>query len=262
MFGVISRILEYFNIYGTPQTQFTDLPPDIQREILSLEPKMLNEIMMSSKAIYYTLQPILLDKVCNKPISRSEYRNYLRTKPEIFATFYYIDRFFAGFDTKLYKRSSDDNYSEWIDDIFNYSEMKDILGKSKRINNAKVTIDYILSRFSNDLDLKTQYQIYRKRLGCVNLDPFFAKKKVKQEFNELMIELNNEKIYVRSKMIAYIYLATHIEIFNIDFPVIDRLDFPNMVSKFDYNDEIKFQQLTRDIPILIDLINRAIDQLQ
>ena len=268
MAGVIN-LLNYLYMYGPkntdkepelepePEIRLPDLPRDLQREILSLDFDTLKKAVGLSKETDKIIGPILAEKYCQRPITGQEMLKYLQTQPEMFAlinTNVYnfksnalapkqTDTTLASLYTKTGHSYEVKQYKIDPTDM-EFTDMPYLRTNYK----AAILYEFEIADSIPGLDVKSLYKIYRKRLGCVKLNPAYGKDYVHNLFDDLV-----EK-YKYSDMILYVYLLMNLRILNITIPRSLHLKNGEI-----YDISGILYQLTPDIPLMIELIHRAID---
>ncbi len=71
---------------STKKTNIKDLPPDLVREIGEYTNRDLPAYSSLDKKIREITEKVYLENVCKQDITEKEFRNYLKTEPERFAT--------------------------------------------------------------------------------------------------------------------------------------------------------------------------------
>ena len=262
MTSIIKKLLNW--LYSNFNTQFTDLPPDMQREILGLDINTLIDTMSLSKETYRIIAPMLSKKLCQLPITSTEMLKYLQDlqgSRELFATMHVNvpnrDNYCPHWEkitlASIYQKNNSNynqkTYNIYPDHIIVYDQQNTNISYK-----YAVLYDFKRSNHLPDLDVKSLYEIYRKRLGCVKLDPTYGKDYVHNIFHDFIDRFNNDDDY--SKMILYIYLLLNLQTLEIDFS-----ENPRLISGRTYQIDQFIDQITMDIPIMIKLIDQAIDDL-
>lgn len=255
MASIPTKLVNYLNIYGTKDVEFTDLPVDMQREIFSQSTDSLKQLMTVSSDIYKIVAPIVAQKYCSLPLTNREITKYLQNKPPLVGTMYKLYPF-VPLKITIYQRR-DDHYNIRKYEIRNGSGYDRYPVQISRSNESVESLDKIGNVY--ELDIQSLYEIYRQRLVCVNFNPYYGKDYVKNiwqktlktlyddlfrsvndmsinqmeqyllnhvhsTYDDLVKNLNiNNKFIWYSVTALYFYLMMNIQTLNVDYPINDKL---------------------------------------
>jgi hypothetical protein len=156
--------------------RFTELPPELQLEILEANPETLRRTGRVSRGTRQLTRTSLAQQYCQDPIRRHEYQAYMMTQPIVVGLYNsYPDGLehtcsvYYGVTSRLYLHVSFD--VNWNKDDNEVNISFDWNERVNRAINMIIDIDHIrvdvdlTSPFS--LDLWSQYQIVSRRPQCV-----------------------------------------------------------------------------------------------
>lgn len=262
-------------------SRFTQLPPEIQEEILSTDPQLLHRSLTLSQEYSQLLSRNALRILCSKPISSAELRNYLENEqPRLFIIYnpsnsnaYPVNTGDSIVDSTatayIYTLSEGNHWNcSTISTMVLYHDPDNIIFEQYGLMPILALKDRAINDILRDtdqsylVDLLTTYRILRKRIGCVGINPIFAKNTVINLFSQIVSTHQNlgNPIYLFD---LYCYLAAHTWIFNIDFPINDieiEVDINhNRIPLAQSIEQPNVEALFDQIPILINLINQRLN---
>lgn len=265
----------------------SNLPTDVISHIMSQDPQLLLTGRQLSQEISRKLSPAYIREVCSKRITRTEIDNYLAKKPRTLVITYSWQlfrgtEFLFDFTTEIYtynyntynninlftsyKYSSQGN-SYYINDNhhYNYDVMPEFPGQNE-MSQHKNYPQIIMP--DGELDLLSIYKILRTRLGCLRINPKFAKEVILERFNAIVTSYLNHPSQTHI-LDLYLYLFAHTWVFNIEGDVdIERfrIDFQRDANYIDRptSDPENLQRLSdirKKINELIIIIRNELEKL-
>ncbi len=242
---------------------FSDLPKEIQREILLQNPESLSSTYLLNKNLYHTMRIDYLRYQCEKPISSFEMAQYLNMNPGAF----YVSK--DGFDMhNLYKYE----FFLLINNGSNYDFIQTLVTDNIRhftifqhdYTYMKAEIDKETIKFSGATynieeyqpDLLTMYQILMNRTQCTALDAYFSKKRILAILKDKYDTLNNTIFDI---LVLYTYLSLNIAIITNNYQDFKSNRYIDDISN-NPNDG-NLQQIKQSIQELYELLRAHILEL-
>lgn len=243
-------------------SEFEKLPPEIQEYILSQNPELITSYTKINPYMKNITSRIYLKELCDKNVSYNELKNFLINNPTKFGVYDLSITNIKIFDrirsSDIYFKTT--NYINLINIEFDYQNIK--LFKPTYINTTNIFAvadlniisDFNGIQFINDilnknlnntiqstyispslcysqLDLLSQYRIYKNRLGCIQRNPNYAKEKIlKQLDSTYNFYLYNKNII--SLLATHAYMDLQASVLNIYPPPIG-ISINNIIFKLD-----------------------------
>lgn len=210
-------------------TRLRDFPSDIYRVIGREDPLSLRSLRQTEKTLHQRVKQPYEEILCKEPVSKKEIRNYIETIPSLFGLLYHGLDYYIG---RLYFRTYNENqqadyYGQW-----NHVDQPDpdVIWSLSYLSNANVTtiqniMQYLDHKDLHDfeMDLKSMYRIYQKRLGCLSND--YAKKETirlfERKIEEYIRDSSSEKPGLRGAAIFafHVYIYINVRCLNLDINV-------------------------------------------
>ena len=244
------------------------LPQELQIEIFSQSPEVSVIGGQISKTLQTAANDVCLKTIGLKPISKTEFKNYLETEPKIVGRMFgtvsnLIDDNEILFADINMLQNFGDTTPEWAstslnplgDNDANYLTQIDI-SYSHETNSWEdtelSTIDDLCRANVDTYDLLTIYRIFKRREGCMRLDPAYAKTRTLAIFDEICSKRDGlDLIYL------HLYLSMHQWIFNLDVKSNNySLTYNHKTKSFDEEDAESIAKILNDVEILIDKIRK------
>jgi hypothetical protein len=183
--------------------QFTELPPELQLEILEANPEALRRTGRVSSTIRQLAQTSLARHYCDDPINQREFESYLATQPKTMGIWipiitpdlasYEIYRFFPTSDSCFVVRSDVDvgggRGHHQVDLRFNWENEI-----TETMQGEFEPCSMIQWQPTGELDLETQYQILSRRRLCVEYDPNYAQNQVLNTLESIYNRKDTERV--------------------------------------------------------------------
>lgn len=221
--------------------QFTRLPPEIQREILKMDPTTLKRSLFLNKQYMEQLGRA----ACDRPISNREFEQYiLDAKPRIFGLYAqlhlddginyncYEPEFLSVY--RLYTPNFVYSSGHWVESgletvIYRVGNSEAVTFEIEPVqtrHDLLIDRERVLTNFGKfrGIDLLTMYRILKRRTVCLRLDPEYAVDQVRAEFGRKIEEFN--QIIPRDYGLVLdllLYLNLQALVFNIEHPDLDQL---------------------------------------
>lgn len=215
---------------------FELLPSEIKTEIFGQIPETSLIGNQLNRKAYSAASKILLRDICTRPISEKEIRAYIATQPRLIGivesdiSWLKIDDLHT---TVLFLQNYSDNpaHAEWAHTYINlyedqsteYTELSyqgsnETHGwENEELFKVDTVYNITFRRPGSTLDLVSMYRILSKRLGCIKLDPNFAKQYVLDKFEQIVTATPS----ILYPLYLHIYLLMYVWIFNLHFESID-----------------------------------------
>ena len=254
-------------------SDFSTLPAEIREKILRNEPRAS---LTLSREYPQLLSRSLLKKLCFNPVSNSEFISYLQNDhPRLFAIYKPSNSITYPLNTGdimlnnvaaayIYTLSSGETWNcNIIPTMLGYDDpdnlevyaLQPIISIDPQDSNKIVALG--LLDHSTIFDVLTLYRILRKRFGCMQIDPNFAKTATIEYFNTIVSNHYNlhNPIYLLD---LYCYLAAHTWIFNLSIPINEAnidIDITNdRIPVAESVEQPEVEALFDQIPVLIEAI--------
>lgn len=222
-----------------------NLSLDTQIDILSQDTNLLITGIQLNKQLNQRLTPLLLKRLCKRPLTFNEVKRYIDQKHKV--GILSMDQVFGDVTNVKIIIPMKFNPSLWIQNTITVIKFSDML--HYKIPQGRVTNDpYIY--YEGDYDILTTYNILKTRIGCNNILPDFAKIETLLRFNEFVDKFIDGNIY--DLMTLYLYLIMHIDILNLNITPVS--DFTFNITDQTINSN--WLTIKTQISILIDLIRQ------
>lgn len=223
------------------------LPSDVISEILSHDPQLILSGRQLSREISTKLGPSYIREICRKKITATEFDQYISKFPRTIVIIYHqkysepafppmltaeIYNYNIGYNKIMLMTEYTVPMFELFGGAYFIVEYDDVMPNLKNIypTNPAFSIhrnypDIIMP--GGELDLLSTYKILQTRLGCLRINPHFAKEVVIQRFNQIVNEYLNHPSQTRI-LDLYLYLLAHTWVFDIE-------GYPNIMYGININ---------------------------
>lgn len=194
------------------QPIYFDENPDILSMIYNVDPRV--DYRQLSKQLYNQTGLSFYEKNCDKPLTLTEIRNYITTKPDSFGMIHKVveldgDPIVIIFCNVIYQCKMSDGYIN-EDIVFDIYHGRYNAFTENYIRSSSIEMDKLLTNIKDGTyDLYTLYQVYKNRTNCMKVNKNYAKEKIMKEFiKETKLDdsfLNTYIVYIYLCMNCYVF---------------------------------------------------------
>ena len=181
-----------------------------------------------------------LESICNEPIKEDELNEYINNKITVGTVWGKLDP--MGFT--IYTPLLEQGYT---------NDMSIYLGQSDDeidpVGHGEEYVNKIYNPNITDYDLITTYRVLKARIGCISINPNFAKDKASQMFNDLVDQWYNKD----NLIYLYGYLYMNMRVMNLQINKPNPLDIATSIV-VDQDLEVFNKAFDEYIPDMIDNI--------
>ena len=228
-----------------PSLKFSDLPVEIQENILSQDPQVLQQSRILSKPIQAVTEHQYIKQICQSPVSFNEFIKYVQ-RVEDRVGYMMITRS-DSFATALIDNTIQ-SWTRYVNNMYIFNAM-DYSIRTSLGNYIKTGLQTFLERSRIHLnpkntvylDLFSQLNILKSRLSCHQLDPNYASNYVLKYLEQFYLKYNTNSI--KDQIDLNMYLSLNASIMKIQTPTFSQktITLSDLPSLMETNQKLYLQ---------------------